>query len=90
MGQVILQRTLLIVVSRLFAYDRWEVLRFLLSNLRYWIEVFRFDGYRFDGVTAMLLHNRSVGELPGDYDGYFGAQIDGDALRYLTLVMPQC
>lgn len=34
----------------------------------------------------MLLHNRSVGDLPGDYDGYFGPAIDGDALRYLTLV----
>eukprot|EP01127_Copromyxa_protea_P013232 TRINITY_DN3545_c0_g1_i1.p1 TRINITY_DN3545_c0_g1~~TRINITY_DN3545_c0_g1_i1.p1 ORF type:complete len:708 (-),score=102.83 TRINITY_DN3545_c0_g1_i1:39-2129(-) len=71
--------------SRLFAYDRWEVLRFLLSNLRYWIDTFRFDGFRFDGVTAMLLTNRSVGELPNDYNGYFGSQIDGDALRYLTL-----
>lgn len=48
--------------------------------------MFHFDGYRFDGVTAMLLTNRSIGELPSDYDGYFGSQIDGDALRYLTLV----
>lgn len=33
----------------------------------------------------MLLHNRSIGELPTDYNGYFGSWIDCDALRYLTL-----
>eukprot|EP01126_Amoeba_proteus_P065994 TRINITY_DN947_c0_g2_i3.p1 TRINITY_DN947_c0_g2~~TRINITY_DN947_c0_g2_i3.p1 ORF type:complete len:359 (-),score=57.86 TRINITY_DN947_c0_g2_i3:546-1622(-) len=71
--------------SRLFAYDRWEVLRFLLSNLRFWIDVYNFDGYRFDGVTAMLLHNRSVGNLPTTYVEYFGPSIDCGALRYLTL-----
>jgi len=71
--------------SRLFDYTSWEVLRFLLSNLRFWIDIYKFDGFRFDGVTAMLLHNRSVGDLPNSYDQYFGSWIDGDGLRYLTL-----
>jgi len=71
--------------SRIFNYNSWEVLRFLLSNLRFWLDVYKFDGFRFDGVTAMILHNRSVGDLPNDYPGYFGPEIDGDALRYLTL-----
>lgn len=45
----------------------------------------RINLVRFDGVTAMLLHSRAIGELPTDYNGYFGPAIDGDALRYLTL-----
>lgn len=39
----------------------WEVLRFLLSNLRWWMEEYRFDGFRFDGVTSMLYHHHGVG-----------------------------
>ena len=33
--------------SRLFNYTEWEVLRFLLSNLRMWVDVFGFDGFRY-------------------------------------------
>ena len=40
--------------SKLFNYSKEEVERFLLSNIRYWLEEFRFDGFRFDGVTSML------------------------------------
>lgn len=71
--------------SRLFNYTSWEVLRFLLSNLRWWIEEYKFDGFRFDGVTAMILQNRAVGEIPMDYVSYYGPSMDGDAIRYLTL-----
>lgn len=39
----------------------WEVLRFLLSNLRWWMEEYRFDGFRFDGITSMLYHHHGVG-----------------------------
>uniref|UniRef100_A0AAQ5YUA4 1,4-alpha-glucan branching enzyme n=1 Tax=Amphiprion ocellaris TaxID=80972 RepID=A0AAQ5YUA4_AMPOC len=48
--------------SRLFNYSSWEVLRFLLSNLRWWMEEYRFDGFRFDGVTSMLYHHHGIGK----------------------------
>ena len=54
--------------SRLFNYGHWEVLRFLLSNLRWWIDEFGFDGFRFDGVTSMLYHHYGIG-FSGDYLG---------------------
>ncbi|XP_074757316.1 1,4-alpha-glucan-branching enzyme isoform X4 [Athene noctua] len=72
--------------SRLFDYANWEVLRFLLSNLRMWIEDYRFDGFRFDGVTSMLYHHHGIGTgFSGDYNEYFGLHVDEDALCYLML-----
>ncbi|XP_030255021.1 1,4-alpha-glucan-branching enzyme [Sparus aurata] len=72
--------------SRLFNYSSWEVLRFLLSNLRWWMEEYRFDGFRFDGVTSMLYHHHGVGTgFSGDYSEYFGLQVDEDSLVYLML-----
>uniref|UniRef100_A0A1D5R8L3 1,4-alpha-glucan-branching enzyme n=1 Tax=Macaca mulatta TaxID=9544 RepID=A0A1D5R8L3_MACMU len=72
--------------SRLFAYSSWEVLRFLLSNIRWWLEEYRFDGFRFDGVTSMLYHHHGMGQgFSGDYSEYFGLQVDEDALTYLML-----
>ncbi|XP_037774984.1 1,4-alpha-glucan-branching enzyme-like [Penaeus monodon] len=42
--------------SRLFNYSHWEVLRFLLSNLRWYLEVYNFDGFRLmvDPVVSSL------------------------------------
>uniref|UniRef100_F1MZP0 1,4-alpha-glucan branching enzyme n=2 Tax=Bos TaxID=9903 RepID=F1MZP0_BOVIN len=72
--------------SRLFAYASWEVLRFLLSNIRWWLEEYGFDGFRFDGVTSMLYHHHGIGEnFSGDYHEYFGLQVDEDALTYIML-----
>uniref|UniRef100_A0A8C6LZ14 1,4-alpha-glucan branching enzyme n=1 Tax=Nothobranchius furzeri TaxID=105023 RepID=A0A8C6LZ14_NOTFU len=72
--------------SRLFNYSSWEVLRFLLSNLRWWMEEYRFDGFRFDGVTSMLYHHHGIGTgFSGDYSEYFGLQVDEDSLVYLML-----
>ncbi|XP_030633725.1 1,4-alpha-glucan-branching enzyme isoform X2 [Chanos chanos] len=72
--------------SRLFNYSSWEVLRFLLSNLRWWMEEYRFDGFRFDGVTSMLYHHHGLGVgFSGDYSEYFGLQVDEDSLLYLML-----
>jgi len=72
--------------SRLFNYNQWEVLRFLLSNLRWWIDEFGFDGFRFDGVTSMLYHSHGLGEgFSGDYNEYFGLNTDTESLTYLTL-----
>uniref|UniRef100_A0A8C4NCU9 Glycosyl hydrolase family 13 catalytic domain-containing protein n=1 Tax=Eptatretus burgeri TaxID=7764 RepID=A0A8C4NCU9_EPTBU len=61
--------------SRLFNYGKWEVLRFLLSNLRWWHEEYGFDGFRFDGVTSMLYHHHGYEMVfTGDYSEYFGLQ----------------
>ncbi len=72
--------------SRLFDYSQYEVLRFLLSNLRFYADEYGFDGFRFDGVTSMLYHSRGVGQgFSGHYDEYFGMNVDTDALVYLML-----
>ncbi|XP_078089193.1 1,4-alpha-glucan-branching enzyme isoform X1 [Mustelus asterias] len=72
--------------SRLFNYSNWEVLRFLLSNLRWWVEEYYFDGFRFDGVTSMLYHHHGIrASFTGDYSEYFGLQVDEDSLVYLIL-----
>jgi len=70
--------------SKLFDYGKWEVKKFLLSNVRYWLEEFNFDGYRFDGVTSMLYFHH--GHTSFDhYDKYFKEGVDWDAVTYLQL-----
>ncbi|XP_021962387.1 1,4-alpha-glucan-branching enzyme [Folsomia candida] len=72
--------------SRLFNYNNHEVLRFLLSNLRWYLEEYKFDGFRFDGVTSMLYHTHGMGHgFSGDYNEYFGMNTDTDAVVYLML-----
>ncbi|UOQ52686.1 alpha-amylase family glycosyl hydrolase [Hymenobacter cellulosivorans] len=71
--------------SKLFNYSKPEVQQFLLSNLRYWLEEFHFDGFRFDGVTSMLYHHHGEGVAFGSYDQYFGPDVDEDAVLYLQL-----
>lgn len=72
--------------SRLFNYSSWEVLRFLLSNLRWYLEEYKFDGFRFDGVTSMLYHHHGIGEgFSGTYEEYFGLSVDTEALVYMML-----
>lgn len=73
--------------SRLFNYGSYETLRFLLSNLKFFLDVYRFDGFRFDGVTSMLYkhHGLSFG-FSGDYNEYFNPQwVDEEAIVYLML-----
>lgn len=71
--------------SFLFDYGRREVLCFLLSNCRYWLDEFRVDGFRFDGVTSMLYAHHGLGRVFSGYGEYFGDQVDLDALSYLGL-----
>jgi len=71
--------------SRCFDYGKPQVLHFLLSNCRYWIDEFRVDGFRFDGVTSMLYLEHGLARVFTSYDDYFGPDIDEDALAYLAL-----
>ncbi len=71
--------------TKLFNYDKNEVLHFLLSNLKYWMEVFHFDGFRFDGVTSMLYHDHGLGSAFCNYDMYFSMNTDTEAVTYLQL-----
>ncbi len=71
--------------TKLFDYGKKEVLGFLLSNLRYWMEEFHFDGFRFDGVTSMLYHDHGLGTAFDRYDKYFSMNTDTEAVAYLML-----
>ncbi|KAI1471636.1 carbohydrate-binding module family 48 [Daldinia caldariorum] len=72
--------------SRLFNYGSHEVLRFLLSNLRFWMDEYQFDGFRFDGVTSMLYHHHGIGTgFSGGYHEYFGPDVDEEAVVYLMI-----
>ncbi|KAL9944404.1 hypothetical protein ACHAQF_008030 [Verticillium nonalfalfae] len=72
--------------SRLFNYGHHEVMRFLLSNLRFWMDEYHFDGFRFDGVTSMLYHHHGIGTgFSGGYHEYFGADVDEEAVVYLMV-----
>lgn len=72
--------------SRLFNYGHWEVLRFLLSNLRWYTDEYHFDGFRFDGVTSMLYQHSGIGvQFSGNYKEYFGMHVDVDACVYMML-----
>ena len=71
--------------SKLFNYGKIETLRFLLSNVRYWLEEYHFDGFRFDGVTSMLYKNHGIGVEFANQSDYFGDNINDDAVTYLQL-----
>ena len=71
--------------SRCYDYGKNEVLHFLLSNCRFWLEEYQFDGYRFDGVTSMIYYDHGLEKSFGSYSDYYDGNQDGDALAYLQL-----
>ncbi|MCF6358707.1 MAG: alpha amylase C-terminal domain-containing protein [Draconibacterium sp.] len=71
--------------SYCFNYGKNEVLHFLLSNIKYWLEEFKFDGYRFDGVTSMLYFDHGLERAFTSYDDYFNAGVDHEATTYFRL-----
>ncbi len=71
--------------SYCFNYNKNEVIHFLLSNIKYWMEEFRFDGFRFDGVTSMLYLDHGLGKAFTSYDDYFNPNLDEEAVVYFML-----
>lgn len=71
--------------SLCFDYGKNNVLYFLLSNCKYWLEEYKFDGFRFDGVTSMLYYDHGLGKAFGGYGDYYDGGQDTNALTYLTL-----
>ena len=71
--------------TKCFNYDKTEVLHFLLSNLKFWMEEYHFDGFRFDGVTSMLYHDHGLGANFSGLGDYFTMNTDVEAVTYLQL-----
>ena len=71
--------------SLCFDYGKNEVIHYLLSNCKYWLQEFQFDGFRFDGVTSMLYYSHGLGEAFGGYGDYYNGHEDDEAIAYLTL-----
>lgn len=71
--------------TKLFNYNKNEVIHFLLSNLKFWMTEYHFDGFRFDGVTSMIYHDHGLGASFTDYGKYFSLNTDTEAITYLQL-----
>ena len=71
--------------TKLFDYGKTEVLHFLLSNLKFWMTEYHFDGFRFDGVTSMLYHDHGLGSSFDSDSKYFSMNTDTQAVTYLQL-----
>jgi len=71
--------------SRCFDYGKYQVLHFLLSNCRFWLDEYHIDGFRFDGVTSMLYLHHGLSKAFTSYNDYFDSSVDEDSLTYLGL-----
>ena len=71
--------------TKCFDYGKHDVLLFLLSNLKFWMEEYHFDGFRFDGITSMLYHDHGLGTAFTDPSLYFSMNTDVEAVTYLQL-----
>lgn len=71
--------------SLCFDYGKDSVLHFLLSNCKFWLDEYNFDGFRFDGVTSMIYWNHGIGKSFASYADYYDGAQDTNALTYLTI-----
>lgn len=70
--------------SKLFDYGKGEVEHFLLSNVKFWLEEYHFDGFRFDGVTSMVYYHHGYTEFDSR-EKFFDDSVNRSALTYLAL-----
>ena len=71
--------------TKCFDYSKTGVLHFLLSNLKFWMQEYHFDGFRFDGITSMLYHDHGLGTDFNDNSKYFSLNTHTEAITYLQL-----
>ena len=71
--------------TKCFDYGKTGVIHFLLSNLKFWMTEYHFDGFRFDGVTSMLYHDHGLGTDFNSNDKYFSMNTHTEAITYLQL-----
>ena len=71
--------------TKCFDYGKTEVIHFLLSNLKFWLKEYHFDGFRFDGVTSMLYHDHGLGTAFDCNQKYFSMNTHVEAITYLQL-----
>ena len=71
--------------TKCFNYGKDEVIHFLLSNLKFWMTEYHFDGFRFDGVTSMLYHDHGLGTNFDHNEKYFSMNTHTEAITYLQL-----
>ena len=71
--------------TKCFNYASTGVLHFLLSNLKFWMTEYHFDGFRFDGITSMLYHDHGLGTDFDSNSKYFSMNTHTEAITYLQL-----
>ncbi len=71
--------------TKCFDYGKTGVIHFLLSNLKFWMTEYHFDGFRFDGVTSMLYHDHGLGTNFDSNSKYFSYNTHTEAITYLQL-----
>jgi len=72
--------------SRLFNFSHWEVLRFLLSDLRFYMDEYKIDGFRFDAVTCIMFTHHGIHmSFSGHYHEYFGGNADNEGIVFLMM-----
>ncbi|KAK9673873.1 hypothetical protein RND81_12G195300 [Saponaria officinalis] len=71
--------------TRIFKYGDVDVLQFLLSNLRWWIEEYHIDGFQFHSLPSMMYTHNGFATFTGDFEEYCNQYVDRDALLYLIL-----
>lgn len=71
--------------TKCFNYGKDQVIHFLLSNLKFWLTEYHFDGFRFDGITSMLYHDHGLGTNFDDNSKYFSLNTHVEAITYLQL-----